>query len=244
MTQIKNHKEYYISRNGEVYSMINNAGNKRKKPYKLKQTLDRNGYYWVGLKGSNKAMEKVHRLVAKAFIPNPENKPVVNHIDGNKTNNNVENLEWCTYSENTKHAHNTGLCNVLKGENASNAKLTNEECKELIQYTLDGYTNDELSKIYGLHSRYISLIRHKKRWKTIWDTYFKGVDSIKSEALNKQRDADTLKSIVDEAFTTKNSNAAIGRKYNVDPSTISRIRHNDKKVQKYFLPYMEKYLNN
>ena len=70
MTQIKGHKEYYITRKGEVYSMINNAGNTRKNPYLLKQTLDKEGYYWVGLKGSNKKMRKIHRLVAVTFIDN------------------------------------------------------------------------------------------------------------------------------------------------------------------------------
>lgn len=64
----------------------------------------------------------VHRVVATAFIPNPDNKPTVNHIDGNPLNNNVWNLEWATYSENEKHAYRTGLMRVKRNPYPSNSR--------------------------------------------------------------------------------------------------------------------------
>lgn len=82
------------------------------------------GYMQVALSVNKKhACFKVHRLVAKAFIPNPENKPQVNHKDGNKLNNNVNNLEWVTCSENHSHAYNTGLRKPHFGKYHQNSKL-------------------------------------------------------------------------------------------------------------------------
>ncbi len=69
-----------------------------------------NGYWFVCLaKNGTYKQEMTHRLVAKTFIPNPNNLPVVNHIDGNKNNNHVTNLEWCSHSQNRQHAYDTGL---------------------------------------------------------------------------------------------------------------------------------------
>lgn len=77
----------------------------------LKKVLNPYGYYCVTIKlldGTQKVMS-VHKLIAKTFIPNPDNKPQINHIDGNKLNNKVSNLEWCTVKENIQHAYKTGL---------------------------------------------------------------------------------------------------------------------------------------
>ena len=71
---------------------------------------DRKGYLSVDLyENSKRKTERVHRLVAEAFVPNPDNKPYVNHKDGNKHNNNASNLEWVTSKENCRHAWNNGL---------------------------------------------------------------------------------------------------------------------------------------
>lgn len=93
------------------------------KPYKSKK-----GYLYCDLRvDSKRKIVRIHRFVAMAFIPNTENKPQINHIDGNKENNNVQNLEWCSNSENQKHAFEKGL---QKGcFSHPNSKLTLEQVR-------------------------------------------------------------------------------------------------------------------
>lgn len=103
--------KYQISNLGRVKSFENNKGKYRE--LIRKPRINKQGYYYLGLWKHSKAKTfKIHRLVAQIFIPNPENKICVNHKDGNKLNNNVNNLEWVTYSENTIHAINTGLIDI------------------------------------------------------------------------------------------------------------------------------------
>lgn len=98
----------------------------------LKQSITTKGYLQVVLSREGKSnWYKVHRLVAQTFIPNPENKPQVNHIDGNKINNNINNLEWCTNSENQIHAFKNNLQVKRYGKYNQNSKIIN-------QYDLNG----------------------------------------------------------------------------------------------------------
>ena len=93
----------------------------------------------------------VHRLVAEAFIPNPKRLPEVNHIDGNKQNNSVDNLEWCTRSQNTSHAFKTGLRNYNGCKNP-HSKLTQSDVETIRRIYVRGKHCENNS--YGLAKRY------------------------------------------------------------------------------------------
>lgn len=115
---------YAVSCNGSVRSLRSGRN--------LTQRDDGHGYSNVTLTVNyNQKNKKVHRLVAEEFIPNPENKKTINHIDGNKNNNNITNLEWATYSENHKHAYRTGLKNVSEKQREA-ARNTGRNTKNLI----------------------------------------------------------------------------------------------------------------
>lgn len=113
--------------NGEVYS---------KRTQKLiSQHINPNGYkvFATRLDGRNckGICPRVHREIAKAYIQNPDNKPHVNHKDGNKINNIPPNLEWCTNQENTRHAHDSGLISILRGVDSPHSKLTQAQVDEI-----------------------------------------------------------------------------------------------------------------
>ena len=137
-------EHYLVSNKGRVKSLYKSLGS-------VKNSSDGNefislinhseGYKCVAL--SHNGMTKrffVHRLVAEAFIPNPNNLPQVNHIDGNKQNNCVSNLEWCTARENIRHAIDTGLIpyGVRSPYKINNKLYFKENAKPVYQFTMDG----------------------------------------------------------------------------------------------------------
>lgn len=108
---------------------------------------------------------RVHRLVAMAFIPNPDNLPEVNHKDGNKLNNCVTNLEWCDGLYNMRHAWATGLTYGLKGQDNGHSKLTNEQVKEIKEkYTGVRGQIANLAREYNVSWSLIKLIVTGKNW--------------------------------------------------------------------------------
>lgn len=161
--------------NGNVKSLKhNNIGNQKL----LKQCKDTKGYLQVHLSRKNqKEMYLVHRLVAEAFIPNPEKKPCVNHKNGIKTDNRVDNLEWCTYSENNKHAWKIGLQETTPKQRLHSIELGKTKgglnAKKVVQYDLQDNLIKEWKsateagkqlKIY--HSNIISCCLKKYGFKT------------------------------------------------------------------------------
>ena len=141
---------YVITKSGDIVSL--KRGNKIVKPQP-----NGKGYLRVHICGE---MHFVHRLVAEKYVPNPENKPQVNHKDGNKRNNSADNLEWVTNQENRDHAVKSGLHSC--GEN-SNSKLTWEAVDYIRSHP--EMTLSELGKRFNVGYRTVSDVRNNITWK-------------------------------------------------------------------------------
>lgn len=170
------YKGYQVSNIGRVKRLphwidvgLNNVKRAFRKEKILKQSCDTPGYYqvWLYLNKKRKGF-RVHKLVAQAFIPNPQNKPQVNHIDGNKLNNKVDNLEWCTNAENQIHVYKIGLQKIKVGEQSPNAKLEKQEVifiKKALK--LRKYSSRKLAKMFNVCKSTILSIKHKETWNHI-----------------------------------------------------------------------------
>ena len=131
---------------------------------KLAQTKNANGYLYVSVKTGNKRPKfSCHRIIGKAFVEGYKEGLHINHINGDKTDNRPENLEWVTNSENVSHAWKTGLCN-LRGEKNPSHKLTQKQVIEIRSALRLGVSAHSISIITNLNPSTIYLIAKNKRW--------------------------------------------------------------------------------
>lgn len=167
---IRGYEEYIINKEGKVYSS---------KTEKFLSIRDRGGYlaFTVCVKNKRKDIA-IHRALAVTFIPNPENLPFINHKDGNKHNNSLNNLEWCTCSQNVQHAYDTGLAHGhhleytpelrYKLGKGWRGKKRSEEDKEKIRKAMLGRKYD--STVGQKHKGYCNT-----KSKEYWSEYFKNI---------------------------------------------------------------------
>lgn len=130
-----------------------------------KRSGKKRGYKTVALWSRDKKYTYfyVHRLVAIHFIPNLKKLKTVNHKDGNKENNTIENLEWCTHKDNVNHAFLNGF--TTRGEKNTSTKLTRDQVREIREkYKNDGISQMQLAKIYKVTQTNIGAIVNKRTW--------------------------------------------------------------------------------
>lgn len=154
-------EKYYITEEGNIY-------NQYKK--KLSPCDNGKGYLLVNITYNNVVKSySIHRLVAISFIDNPENKPEVNHRDGNRANNNVNNLEWVTRSENIKHSYEYGSKNVTGSYNP-NCSITEEEVHEICMLLSEGKKSSQIRDL-GYNYNIVRKIKRKSSWTSISNDY-------------------------------------------------------------------------
>lgn len=163
-------KGYAVDVNGNMYTC--KAHNM--KPYWFKdswspfKTKINQGYvYCIMSNFGEDVSAKVHRLVALAFISNPKGYPIINHKDGNKQNNNLNNLEWCTHKENSRHYIRMGIRDTAKGVRMPNAKLNDEKVRQIRLLSKQGMKNKDIASIYDMEESGISRVIHRETWRHV-----------------------------------------------------------------------------
>jgi len=150
-------KDYCVDKSGKVYSLKSNRF--------LKPQQQRTGYYTVSLRNDTEVKTvSLHRVVALAFIENPEGKPQVNHINGDKSDNSVCNLEWMTPKENVQHAYDTGLA---RGTRNPDRFLSDDVAHGVCILIQDSWRNKDIAESFGIPQQIVADIRWGKSYQEI-----------------------------------------------------------------------------
>ena len=154
--------KYFVSDDGHIYS-IRRRG---QIGGVMSETPNSSGYLRVNLSSDGKTKSYfIHRIVAAAFVQNPDSKEFVNHKDGNKKNNCADNLEWCTRRENMAHAMSHGLIHYapMRGDKHPMCKISDADAKEIIRLRKSGVLSHELAEKYGVTCNTIRNIVYGRR---------------------------------------------------------------------------------
>lgn len=205
------HTNYIITRSADVYNI--------KTGKKLKPGITNVGYYYVNIQLGKRGYYKsktIHRLVATAYLPNPNDYPVVNHIDGNKLHSSVDNLEWCTFSYNNQHAFNTGLKMPTKGTRGEKCNLathTESEALRVCELLQEGYPPKAITKYFGFSHDFAIKIYSRQTWTHISkDFSFEKV--LRYSKYYSFEEVDEFEYLFDKGYSVHDAIIEMGYKYN------------------------------
>lgn len=210
---MKKHPFYdiQVTEGGKIYSSFGTE---------LKTREDPCGYILCSVWQDGKTRTcRVHRLVAQTYISNPEGKREVNHIDGDKSNNHVSNLEWCTSLENKAHAWENNLYKDVLDQH-HNARLTNDQVHTICQMIQDGARSIDIAKKFGVHKDFIASIRTGRNWTGISKDY-----NLRTKR-SKTKSRGTVLAICHQIMAGKTSKE-ISESFNMTPLEVNRIKRKD-----------------
>ena len=214
---------YYTNYSCDEYG---NVFGPRNKPIGTKNPVNQYCVICVYKDGAVKQFRK-HRFIMECITgkPIPDNM-VINHINGIKTDNSYKNLEIVTYSENTQHALRIGLITPKKGELNGNCTITEETARGIIRLIVNtNLSNKEIGERFGISTKHISSIRHKRRWRHLYDEP-EFSDYTSSNSINRTEDFFNRQLVITAfVLNTNLPQSTLSSMFNIDMSTISRIRN-------------------